>query len=93
MGWVVGAWGVLDNTVVLSRTEGRAPQGVQAVDQDQGASQVLPPLGYRVLHLVQTQMKLLDHVSVTVPDLSRPRHQEVVRRLPHGLWADGEMDS
>lgn len=46
----------LDNTVILSGAEGRAPQGVQAVHQDQGTSQVLPSFGYWVLHLVQTQM-------------------------------------
>lgn len=76
----------LDGEVVLrGRTKGRAPEHVQAVDEDEGTSEVLPAFGKGVLHAVQAQVQLLDHVTVTVPDLSRPRQQEVVRRLPHGL--------
>lgn len=53
-GLIAGLQGerVLDGVVILSRTEGGTPQHVQAVHQDQGASQVLPPFGDRVLHLV-----------------------------------------
>ncbi len=43
----------LDGVVVLSGgAEGGAPQGVQAVDQDERAGQVLPAFGDGVLHLV-----------------------------------------
>lgn len=80
-----------DGVVVLSRgAEGRAPQGIQAVDQDERAGQVLPALGDGVLHLVQAYVQLLDHVPVAVADLSRPRDQEVVGRLPHGLQRERE---
>ena len=75
---------------LVLRAEGRAPQGVQAVDQDEGPCQVSPALGDGVLHLVQAQVQLLQDVPVAVPDLSRPRHQEVVRRLPHGLKRERE---
>lgn len=65
--------------------EGGAPQHVEAVDEDECACEMFPALGDGVLHAVQTQLELLDHVAVAVADLSRPRQQEVVRRLPHGL--------
>lgn len=42
----------LDSVVILSRAEGGAPQGVQAVDQDERAGQVLPAFGDGVFHLV-----------------------------------------
>lgn len=43
----------LDGTVILSgRVKGGAPQGIQAVDQDERAGQVLPTFGDGVLHLV-----------------------------------------
>ena len=87
-----------DGVVLLGGgAEGGAPQGVQAVDQDECARQVLPAFGDGVLHLVQAHVQLLDHVPVAVPDLSRPRDQEVVRRLPHGLrtdrWEGGHVRS
>lgn len=76
----------LDGVVFLSSgAEGRAPQGVQAVDQDQCASQVLPAFGDGVLHLVQAHVQLLDHIPVAVANLGSPRHQEVIGWLPHGL--------
>lgn len=75
-----------DGVVVLSRgAESRAPQDIQAVDQDERASQVLPAFGDGVLHLVQAHVKLLDHIPVAIANLSCPRDQEVVCRLPHGL--------
>lgn len=78
--------GSSDGVVFLSGgAEGRAPQGVQAVDQDERASQVLPAFGDGVLHLVQAHVQLLDHIPVAVPNLGSPRHQEVVGWLPHGL--------
>lgn len=78
-----------DGVVVLSGgAEGGAPQGVQAVDQDECASQVFPAFGDGVLHLVQAHVQLLDHIPVAVTDLSGPRDQEVIRRLPHGLQTE-----
>lgn len=70
---------------VSGGAEGGAAEGVEAVNEDERAGQVLPPLGDGVPHLVQAQVELLDHVPVAVPDVGRPRQQEVVRRLPHGL--------
>lgn len=76
----------LDGKVILrGGTEGGAPEHVKAVDEDDCSCEVLPPLGDGVLHAVQAQVQLLDHVPVTVANLGRPRQQEVVRRLPHGL--------
>lgn len=46
---------------------------------------MLPPLGDGVPHLVQAEVQLLDHVTVAVPDVGRPRQEEVVGWLPHGL--------
>lgn len=79
----------LDGVVVLSGgAEGRAPQGIQAVDQDERASQVLPAFGDGVLHLVQAYVQLLDHIPVAVTDLGSPCDQEVVGWLPHGLQTE-----
>lgn len=65
--------------------EGGTAEGVEAVDEDERAGQVLPPLGDGVPHLVQAQVELLDHVSVAVPHVGGPGQEEVVRRLPHAL--------
>lgn len=70
---------------VPNGTEGGTAEGIQAVDQDERPSQVLPPLGDGVPHPVQAQVKLLDHVSVAVTDMGRPGQEEVVGRLPHAL--------
>lgn len=76
---------------VSDGTEGGTAEGIQAVDKDQRAGQVLPPLGDGVPHLVQAEVELLDHVSVAVPDVGGPRQEEVVGRLPHALkgWDRG----
>lgn len=65
--------------------EGRAPQHVEAVDEDESSCEMFPALGDGILHAVQTQLELLDHVTVAVADLCSPRQQEVVCWLPHGL--------
>jgi len=84
---------ISDGVVVLrGGAEGGAPQGLQAVDEEERAGQVLPALGDGVLHLVDAHVQLLDHVSVAVADLSGPRDQEVIRRLPHGLQT-GEKEN
>ena len=69
--------------------EGGASECVQAVDQDEGASQVLPTPGDGVLHLVQAQVELLDHIPIAVPYLGSPCYQKVICRLPHGLERRG----
>lgn len=82
-----------DGVVILSRgAEGGAPQDIQAVDQDERAGQVLPAFGDGVLHLVQAHVKLLDHIPVAIANLSCPRDQEVVCRLPHGLQTRRERN-
>lgn len=70
---------------VTDGTEGRAPERVQAVDQDQCACQVLPPFGDGVPHLVKAHMKLLDYVPVAVANVGGPGQEEVVGRFPHAL--------
>jgi len=83
--------GSSDGVVFLNGgAEGGAPQRLQAVDKDEGARQVLPAFSDGVLHFVQAHVQLLDHVSVAVADLSGPRDQEVIRRLPHGLQTKGQ---
>lgn len=84
-----GDTGGSDGVVVLSgRAEGRAPQDVQAVDQDQRAGQVLPAFGDGVFHFVQPHVQLLDHIPVAVAYLGGPCDQEIICRLPHGLQAE-----
>lgn len=68
-----------------SRAEGGEAQDVQAIDQDQCASQMFPAFGDRILHLVQACVQLLYHISVAVTNLRSPCDQEVIRWLPHGL--------
>lgn len=66
-------------------TEGGTAEGVQAVDQDECASQVLPPLGDGVPHPVQAHVELLDHITVAVTNVGGPGQEEVIGRLPHAL--------
>lgn len=73
--------------------EGGAAEGIQAVDEDQRAGQVLPPLGDGVPHPVQAEVELLDHVPVAVPDVGSPRQEEVVGWFPHALKGRGQTES
>lgn len=71
--------------LVVLWAEGSCPQHVQGVDEDEGASEMLPAFGDGVLHLVQPSVQLLDHITVAVAHLAAPGEKEVVRWLPHGL--------
>lgn len=76
----------LYGTVILrGEAEGGAPKEIQTVDKDEGASDVSPALGDGVLHFVQSSVKFLNHIPVTVPNLGCPCDQEVIGRFPHGL--------
>lgn len=76
----------LYGTIILrGGTEGGAPQKIQAVDKNEGTSDVSPPLGDGVLHFVQACVKFLNHISIAISNLSRPCDQEVIGRFPHGL--------
>lgn len=70
---------------VADRTESSTAQGVQAVDQDECASQVLPPLGDGVPHPVQAHVELLDYVTVAVTNVGGPGQEEVISWFPHAL--------
>lgn len=78
--------GKLDSKVTIAGgTEGCTLEDVEAVDQDERASQVLPSLGDGVPHLVQTHVELLDDIAIAVPNVRCPRQQEVIGWFPHGL--------
>lgn len=70
---------------VADGTEGSTSECVQAVDQDECASQVLPPLGDGVPHPVQAHMELLDYIPVTVANMGGPGQEEVIGWFPHAL--------
>lgn len=86
--WGLCGCGLYGKIILRGGAEGGASEHVQAVDEDEGAGQVLPSLGDGVLHTVQAQVQLLNHIAVAVPDLGRPCQQEVVRWLPHCLSGD-----
>lgn len=46
---------------------------------------MFPPLSDGVPHFVQAVVEFLDHVPVAVPNVGRPRQQEIIRWFPHGL--------
>lgn len=86
--WLQGA--TLDGKIlVVLWAECSCPEQVQGVDEDEGAGEMLPTLGDGVLHLVQPCVQLLNHIPVAVAHLAAPGEEEVIRRLPHGLWDRG----
>ncbi len=68
---------------LLISEEGGCPQDLHAVDRNESSSNPSPLPGHWVLHFIQGQVKVLDHIPVTVPILLTPGIQEVICRLPH----------
>lgn len=61
----------------------RRTKDIETVDCDECAGQLPPLSGGWIFHFVQSQVQILDHVSVTVPITLTPGVQEVIGRLPH----------